>query len=170
MIIFSEILPNPIDANNQNEWIKLYNTSNQTIDLTGWKIKDISGKTFVFPNKEIAPNSFLILFSKETKIILNNSGDSLFLYNQSNQLIDKVSYDFSVAKGDVLYRGTGSFILKPKIQNQNISLTEKPLSNQVAIVSQKLNPTKLGLALSFILVLSLIFFLIIKKINLFYEN
>ena len=166
-ISFYEILPNPVGKDTGVEWIKLYNPTNELINLSGWKIKDASGKTFVFQKKEIAPNGFLTLLSEETKIILNNSGDDLFLYDQNNQLIDKASYDVSVAEGDILHREGNSFILD---QAQTISLTENQSLNQTAVIGQKLVPAKLGLAISFILLLSLVFLIIIKKINLFNES
>jgi len=167
MVFFYEVLPNPVGKDTGAEWIKLYNPTNEPINLSGWQIKDASAKTFIFKEKEITPNGFLTLSSEETKIILNNSGDSLFLYDQNNQLIDKASYDVSVAEGDILHREGNSFILD---QAQTISLTENQSLNQTAVIGQKLVPAKLGLAISFILLLSLVFLIIIKKINLFNES
>ena len=167
MVFFYEVLPNPVGKDTGAEWIKLYNPTNEPINLSGWQIKDASAKTFIFKEKEITPNGFLTLSSEETKIILNNSGDSLFLYDQNNQLIDKASYDVSVAEGDILHREGNSFILD---QAQTISLTENQSLNQTAVIGQRLVPAELGLAISFILVLSLVFLIIIKKINLFNES
>ncbi|PIU99184.1 hypothetical protein COS59_01115 [Candidatus Wolfebacteria bacterium CG03_land_8_20_14_0_80_36_15] len=167
MVFFYEVLPNPVGKDTGAEWIKLYNPTNEPINLSGWQIKDASAKTFIFKEKEITPNGFLTLSSEETKIILNNSGDSLFLYDQNNQLIDKASYDVSVAEGDILHREGNSFILD---QAQTISLTENQSLNQTAVIGQRLVPAELGLAISFILVLSLVFLIIIKKINLFNED
>jgi len=167
MVFFYEVLPNPVGKDTGAEWIKLYNPTDEPINLSGWQIKDASAKTFIFKEKEITPNGFLTLSSEETKIILNNSGDSLFLYDQNNQLIDKASYDVSVAEGDILHREGNSFILD---QAQTISLTENQSLNQTAVIGQKLVPAKLGLAISFILLLSLVFLIIIKKINLFNES
>jgi len=177
MVFFYEVLPNPVGKDTGAEWIKLYNPTNEPINLSGWQIKDASAKTFIFKEKEITPNGFLTLSSEETKIILNNSGDSLFLYDQNNQLIDKASYDVSVAEGDILHREGNSFILKKELtptkskdQAQTISLTENQSLNQTAVIGQRLVPAELGLAISFILVLSLVFLIIIKKINLFNED
>ena len=167
MVFFYEVLPNPVGKDTGAEWIKLYNPTDEPINLSGWQIKDASAKTFIFKEKEITPNGFLTLSSEETKIILNNSGDSLFLYDQNNQLIDKASYDVSVAEGDILHREGNSFILD---QAQTISLTENQSLNQTAVIGQRLVPAELGLAISFILVLSLVFLIIIKKINLFNED
>ena len=167
MVFFYEVLPNPVGKDTGAEWIKLYNPTDEPINLSGWQIKDASAKTFIFKEKEITPNGFLTLSSEETKIILNNSGDSLFLYDQNNQLIDKASYDVSVAERDILHREGNSFILD---QAQTISLTENQSLNQTAVIGQKLVPAKLGLAISFILLLSLVFLIIIKKINLFNES
>lgn len=177
MVLIYEVFPNPVGNDVSGEWIKLYNSSENFINLSGWKLKDRSGKTFILSNKEIAPKNFLVLSLKEAKISLNNSGDTLFLYNQNNQLIDKAQYQFNVAEGVVLYREEGSSILKQKSQssksikeNQIISLEKQEPIMQTEIINYNTFSTKLIIIIPSLLFLALIILIIIKKLHLIYDD
>ncbi|MFA5386589.1 MAG: lamin tail domain-containing protein [Candidatus Paceibacterota bacterium] len=177
MVTFYEILPNPAGKDSQNEWIKLYNSSDQAINISGWKIKDASGKTFVFSQKEIDSKSFLTVFSGQTKISLNNDGDKLFLYDQNNNLADEASYNFNVSEGAVLPRKDNLFI-----SGQNTILKENQLSSkqidkvqqtvpasqrlagQANVLNNKPSAQNLIIGVTIAFVLSLVFIIIIKKL------
>lgn len=47
------------------DWIELYNTTNDSINLEGWGLSDNESKPYkwVFPNITIAPNDYLLLFA-----------------------------------------------------------------------------------------------------------
>lgn len=183
MVTFYEILPNPVGKDTQNEWIKLSNSSDQPINLFGWKIKDASEKTFVFQQKEINPKDFLVVSSGQTKIALNNNGDSLFLYDQNNNLVDRASYNFIVSEGVTLSRKDNLFILSQnsilkenqssnkqvdKIQ-QTIS-TEQEFTGQANVLTHKPLIENLTIGITIVFVLSLIFMIIIKKLSLINED
>ena len=62
-VIISEFLPNPEGKDQENEWIELYNQSNQIANLSNWQLDDQEGGSspFIFPiNSLIGPNQFLI--------------------------------------------------------------------------------------------------------------
>src|SRR5437867_10215174 len=44
------------------DWIEIYNAGTNTVDLNGWFLKD-SGSTWQFPQTNLGPNSFLIVFA-----------------------------------------------------------------------------------------------------------
>ncbi|MBI3631700.1 MAG: lamin tail domain-containing protein, partial [Candidatus Staskawiczbacteria bacterium] len=63
-VILNEILPAPEGADEEKEWIELYNTNNFEIDLSGWKIKDKEGSAtnYVLPkNTKISAYGYLVL-------------------------------------------------------------------------------------------------------------
>lgn len=94
-VFINEILPSPQGADEENEWVELYNTNNFTVDLSNWKLKDSEGTitTYAIPlNTKILANSFLVFKRPDTKISLNNSGDTLNLILPNNKLIDSVSF------------------------------------------------------------------------------
>lgn len=94
-ICFSEILPNP-DGSDDFEWIELYNFSDQDLNLFGWSLADSSGVPFEFSSSQIIKaNDYLVLDKEQTKINLNNSGDSLKLFDPEGQEICNMSYEKS---------------------------------------------------------------------------
>jgi len=176
MVQFFEILPNPIGKDTASEWIKIYNNSDQTVFLSSWKIKDASGKTFIVQKEEISPHGFLTLSSDKTKISLNNNGDSLFLYNQNGELIDKASYNFNVTEGAILSKKENSFIIKQEINSSKLNLG----GHNLALVDQQIkssgdlrsNQSSIGIVAggAIILILTTAFFIIIKKLNLIHDS
>jgi hypothetical protein len=95
-IIFSEILPSPKGPDSENEYIEIFNKNDFEVDLSGWNIKDSVGTVngFGFPEKTIIKaQSYLIVLRPETKIILNNDGDSLSLIQPDGAVADAVNYE-----------------------------------------------------------------------------
>ncbi len=96
-ILISEFMPNPIGIdNNFNEWIEIYNTSTQEINLDNWKLRD-NFSEFIFESlvlgTKIPSQSFLILRRNETGLILNNlGGDFLELIDNQDKQVDKINY------------------------------------------------------------------------------
>jgi len=75
MVYINEWLPNPWGNDLKNEWIELYNDSNQSINLSGWTIFS-QNKSYKIKNKIIQPYSYLLLTKEETKLpLLNQNGE-----------------------------------------------------------------------------------------------
>ena len=94
-ILFNEILPSPKGSDAQEEWIEIFNQNTFEVDLSGWLIKDEKGRTKTFKIPEgtkIPPQGYLVFKRPETKIVLNNKGDILNLFQPNNIKIDQVSY------------------------------------------------------------------------------
>ena len=95
-IIINEILPSPEGPDAENEWIELFNQNDFEVNLSGWKIMDIVGKTksYIFPEEtKIEKQGFLILDRPKTKITLNNSGDHLKLFQPDGKIIDEAIFE-----------------------------------------------------------------------------
>jgi len=58
-------------------------------------LKDASGKTFILSGV-INPRGELVLKNSQTKIILNNNADTIYLYDKSGKLADSLSYESSI--------------------------------------------------------------------------
>lgn len=100
-VIINEILPSPQGADEENEYIELYNKNNFDVDLSGWKLKDSDGTitTYIIPGHlpdgrqaKILANSFLIFKRPDTKISLNNAKDSITLLFPNNKITSSVSF------------------------------------------------------------------------------
>ena len=95
-IILNEILPSPDGADEENEWIELYNTNNFEVDLSDWKIEDKEGATINYSlpeNTKISAYGYLVFKRPDTKITLNNTTDGLILYWPNKEIADSMIYE-----------------------------------------------------------------------------
>lgn len=130
-VVLNEVLYDPTgdeDANMPDgEWVELYNNSDIDVDVNGWYIQNDADHTITISTANSDNNSntsdggetvvlahgWLVVYMNGA--ILNNSGDTVFLYDPYNVLVDQVSYSNNPAKleGDTLARspdGTGAWV------------------------------------------------------------
>ncbi len=98
-IVINELMPNP-DGSDNYEWVELFNPSDIIVDLVDWVISDASGKKYIidsddFVDTTIAGHGFFIIPRAHSSIALNNSGDSLELFNPSGTRVNKTEYNTS---------------------------------------------------------------------------
>ncbi|MEY3470936.1 MAG: hypothetical protein RLZZ223_286 [Candidatus Parcubacteria bacterium] len=86
-IILSEIYPYPSSG---EEFIELYNTTEQDIDVTGWKLADLA-KSYTLSGI-IPAKSYKLYNQAETKITLNNTSETVTLTDTYNQIQSTTSY------------------------------------------------------------------------------
>ena len=108
-VIFTEIMQNPAAvADGSGEYFEIYNTTNSTIDLQGWVIKDdaTASEAHTITNLTIAANGYAVLGNNADSstnggytndhqyngIYLGNSTDGLIL-ECSGTIIDQVIWD-----------------------------------------------------------------------------
>jgi hypothetical protein len=95
-IYLNEILPNPTSESDE-EYIEMANGGSKAVDLFGWRLKDAS-KNKGYQFKEhilLKPREYLVIYKSQSKISLNNSRESLFLYNLQGNIVSDVSYEKS---------------------------------------------------------------------------
>jgi hypothetical protein len=110
MIVLNEFLPNPegleygfdfgTDSGTmpQGEWVELYNNSDSSLDLAGWYIGDegtvnkvMIESTNTYPaGTTIGAKDWLVVYMN--KEVLDNTGDTVKLFNQSDELVDSHAY------------------------------------------------------------------------------
>jgi len=89
-VVINELMSDPAD--DDVEWIELYNKANHEIDLTSWWIEEGS-KAKTSLNGTIGASG-----ANRYKVIekpagsLNNSGDIIILYDASGKIIDQIAY------------------------------------------------------------------------------
>ncbi len=86
-IVISALLPSPNTGD--SEWVQLTNSTDAVIDLTGFSLVDASGAV-TYLSGMIAAHATVQV--NNPKGNLNNSGDSVTLFNSANVTIDSVSY------------------------------------------------------------------------------
>lgn len=105
-IVINEIMYKP--SNDEPEWVEIFNTTGETINLQNWSFGDKLSKVKIASgNQNINPGEYLIIsedesiydfyaISSQTIILkipsLNNSGDDLYIYDQYENIIDSVLY------------------------------------------------------------------------------
>lgn len=113
-MLISEFLPNPIGKDQDGEFIELRNETSKIAVVDGFKLIDKKGKIFIL-HGEVAPNGFLVLTKKETKLALNNSDETIFLYNRGGALIDTAGFLGTAKEGASLVRSGNLFVFTDKV-------------------------------------------------------
>lgn len=117
-IVITEIMPNPAAVSDSyGEWFEIYNTTDTTIDIHNWVIKDADSDLFTITNDAmsvpVSPGEFFVLCRSSdlalngnidvdyeySSIALANSEDELILTNALGEIIDEVHYTNSWAFG-----------------------------------------------------------------------
>ncbi len=85
-----------------SDWIELYNNGNTTVNLLDYSLSDKNDELnkWKFPNIEIAPGNFLLIFASGKNILntnelhtnfkISSSGEQLFLSNNLGQVLDQI--------------------------------------------------------------------------------
>jgi len=104
----NEILANPSGPEEKEEFIELYNPTDDDVDLSLWSLKDMSatGK-YIFPLETTVPTKhFFTIYRPTFDFALNNSNETLFLLDPNGETRDTVTY--KTAKEDISFNYTSS--------------------------------------------------------------
>lgn len=83
-VVINEVLPNPTGDDTGNEWVELYNSGANSVDLAGYKLKDAADHEQIISSNSIAPGAWLTIHSQGS-FSLNNSGiETINLYYVSS--------------------------------------------------------------------------------------
>ena len=102
-MIIKEFLPNPVGADKDGEYIKIFNDGDKAVSLAGWKISDASKKSFTLSGT-LDSKQELVLLSTKIKISLNNNGETIFLTDPKGVLADKLGYTGVAEEGRVILK------------------------------------------------------------------
>lgn len=92
-ITIRSILANPAGSENQNESITFVNTGQSPVDLTGWTVRDITGRTWKLDaGGVVQPGQAVEVKRAGQRMALNNSGDTVDLINPQGGVVLRVSY------------------------------------------------------------------------------
>lgn len=113
-VLINEMLPNPTTDWNENgdvsgmddEFIELYNSDNESVDISGYVLKDAvyrstPGEYKLPEGTVIGPKGFLLIFVSTSGVFQGNDGDAIKLYDPSGKLVDEKKYD--ATKEDVSF-------------------------------------------------------------------
>ncbi len=135
-VILSELLPNPAGADGSNEFIELYNPSEESISLAGCSIALTGGRSYAFTTEQvIAPKEYKAFYDNTTKLTLPNAaGAEIVLTTQGEEIA--VQYpgglkdDEAWALIDGTWQVTG--LPTPNAENQLVVRAGKGASSELA--------------------------------------
>ena len=164
MVYIKEVFPNPAGDDTSGEWIKIINTGSSDTPLGGWSISDASGKNFVFREGiSISPNNELILPYQETKLTLNNNGDTITLKNAEGQIVDTLAYSKAVESDELII--AERFMPSAETSSAHgTSLNDLSFSGEGAIMGSS-NGAPILVAIVFAIVAGIVVGLISKRLN-----
>ncbi len=131
----SELLPDPASplSDATDEFIEIYNPTAMIVDLSGWKLRDESGAEYLVKTKSILPNAWVAIMASESKITLNNTGDSIELIDPNGKLVDQ-SANYEAAEVGLSWSkldGVWQWAQSPT----------PSLTNSIAFVANSISPT-----------------------------
>ena len=110
-IVITEVMANPASVSDSyGEWFEIFNTTDSTIDMHGWSIKDLDGDEHQLLSGEttilILPDEYFILAKNGDEsqnggvnvdyvyngFSLSNSDDEVILLDASGAIVDEVHY------------------------------------------------------------------------------
>lgn len=123
------------EAGDYDDWIELYNNTDEAISLSGYSLSDDPGQPdkWTFPNIEIAAGDYLIVWADDDSLIdddlhanfkLSAGGETLTLYNAGGDVVDLVAFpdQFDDITFGRYENGTGPFdYLYPTFDAENTS-------------------------------------------------
>ena len=111
-IVISEIMANPGSVSDSyGEWFEIVNTTDSTIDLQGWSIKDLDGDEHELYSDQasilISPEEYFVLAKNNDQSLnggvevdyvyegysLSNNDDEVILLDASGSVVDEVHYE-----------------------------------------------------------------------------
>jgi hypothetical protein len=92
-VVINEFLADGvIPSTEDDEFIEIYNNDSIQIDVSGWNLGDDSTNYTIPASTVLNPGQFLAYNKSVSGIALSNTGDSLYLYNSTGDLIDSYTY------------------------------------------------------------------------------
>lgn len=94
VVTISEVLPNPVGADAEGEFIELFNGGEEAIDITGWQLDDMEGgsKAYRIAEGVLAGGEYTVWSRPETGLALNNEGDSVRLLSPEGEIAMEMVY------------------------------------------------------------------------------
>jgi hypothetical protein len=109
-LVINEIMYNPADDFNTDDWVEFYNPMPNDLDISNWVFKDEDDEhVFAFPEGTIIPTAGYLVLCKDSELFsglfpevtnfvgdmsfgLSGSGELIRLYDETGALVDTVYY------------------------------------------------------------------------------
>jgi len=88
----TELMPNPMGVDKNQEWIELFNNEFEEVDLTDWYFANQSNQKFIINNLGIDSKQRLKIEIKDTSFSIKNNDGWIGFFNPNDELLDRVDY------------------------------------------------------------------------------
>jgi len=108
VVAVSDIKINEVMSDGDPDWLELYNAGNEDVDLVGFSLTD-SGATWVIPSITITAGGHLVFncdgldTNGSTNFKISKGGETLSLFNPSDELVDEVTTPDMSAQAGLTY-------------------------------------------------------------------
>ncbi len=113
-LLINEVFPNPKDAEEDNEFIEIYNPTSIPVSLVNWIISDASqtGK-YIIKNGTIPAHDYFTIYRSSFKFALNNTGlETISLTSPNNIIMSTIFYNYTI-EGKSFNRDTPWYYANP---------------------------------------------------------
>src|SRR3989344_4714678 len=102
-VYINEVLPDPSGEENQDEWVELYNSGPDSVELNGFVLKDAADHQMTIDVTKVdgvtllGPAAWVVVYRRgDSYFSLNNSQDeTISLFDTSDNLLNQFSYNDS---------------------------------------------------------------------------
>ncbi len=132
-IVINEFLPNPVGTDTASEFIELKNTGSDSVDLSNWRLDDVEGGSapYTLPVATVlGPGSIKAFFRSDTKIALNNNGDTVRLLDPAGEVKSSHAYSSSDEGQSVNRLDDGSYTISATITSGASNVITEPTTNE----------------------------------------
>jgi PKD repeat protein len=131
-VIINEVFPDPKGSDQGQEWLEIKNQSADKINFLNWRLENSNGKYKFKNDLWLDGESFYLLTGVESNLAFKNTTDIINLYNNLDELLDKVEYTDAV-QGESYARGqNGKWFWTTKITPDEENLISLADSQSVA--------------------------------------
>ena len=96
------LVADPVGDDGQNEEVTIRNGSGATVALTGWRVRDLSNRTWSLAELgSIAAGETKTIQRRGKPMWLNNNGETIDLLDEHGRIVHQVTYG-KVAEGEVV--------------------------------------------------------------------
>ncbi len=104
----TELFPDPKGADDEKEFIEVWNPTSSTISLYNWRLRDNRNRWYQFTGTTLEPDARVAVPRSRSALALANTSGSISLVHPSDVVIDATSYTRTIA-GATWARDTQGF-------------------------------------------------------------
>jgi uncharacterized protein YdeI (BOF family) len=133
-VVINELLPNPVGSDTTTEFIEVRNTGDAAVDLGGWQLDDAEGGSapYTIPSGTTLSGGSIKSFSRsDTKLALNNTGDSARLLDPAGVVKSSYTYSSSVPEGQSYNRtSNGAYVISTTLTPGAANVITAPVEEE----------------------------------------